>query len=165
MANKTYEGVLQEARDSWSGDTGERRAVVLDAFLKEVLNEYSVVLGIPESTLFEGFESARTYSAINYYQRCNFPSLKDVRVFKTKNEVKSFLDTKQFRCPHCKGVSSDPQVCDTGIKIEKKKCDWKSYGLFRTLGDGFKFICLETFKLNAGPVHEIFKPLVFENAD
>ena len=158
----TYEEVLQQARDSWSGETGERRARELDAFLKEMLNEYSIALRIPESVLFEGFEKARTYSAINYFQRANFPSLKDVRVFNTKKEVGAFLETKQFRCPHCKGISTDPQVCDSGIKVDKKKCDWKSYGLFRSLGAGLRFICLETFLINAGPVHEIFMPVVFE---
>ena len=148
----------QKARDSWAGIEGERRAKRLEAFLNEMLAEYSKALGMNKTAILRALENRRDYSAINYYQRAKFPKLEGVRVFDTEEEVRQICASKKFRCPACEGVSTDPYDCDAG------ECDWKSYGLLHTLGKGLRVVCKDTF-LENGMVHEIFMPLELEESE
>lgn len=151
-----------EARRSWHGAEGERRAERLESFLRPMLAEYAAALGLAEPDVLAAIEGRRTYSAINYYQRANFPELSGVRIFANRAEALAAMPSRQFRCPACAGVSTDPYECDSGKKLKGKACDWKSYGLFRTVGKGFRFTIREGF-LEQPRVEEIFMPLEFES--
>lgn len=160
-----YQSIMEklkdEARRSWHGDEGERRAQRLEAFLETLLSEYASVLGLSKFEVLRAIEGARTYSAINYYQSAKFPSLANVRVFDTQAELLAAMPSKRFRCPACNEISTNPYECDSGKKQNSKVCDWKSYGLFRTAGKGFRFTIREGFLENP-IVDEIFMPVDFE---
>lgn len=86
----TVEAIIEHlktlARDSWSGNTGEERANQLEKFLNETLENYSQKLGFTKVAILMAIEGRRDYSAINYYQRANFPLLENVTVFANKEE-------------------------------------------------------------------------------
>ena len=157
---KTIEMLKQKARDSWSGKTGEKRAVELESYLRNKLNEYSNALNIPQEEILKSWEDDRTYSAINYYQEVNQPSIKSdkVKVFETIEEMLQAVGEKKFRCPSCDGISTDPYSCNSGDEMSKgKTCDWKVYGLFGDLGKG-TFIYIKD-KLKG---ETIFTPISWE---
>jgi hypothetical protein len=136
---QTIENLKEKARNSWSGETGERRAVELEKYLRGKLEEYSKALDIPQEEILKSWEEDRTYSAINYYQEANQPSIKadKVRVFETVDEMLKAIGDKKFRCPACNEISTNPYSCNSGEEMEKgKTCDWKVYGLFGDLGKG-----------------------------
>lgn len=62
---------------------------------------------------------------------------------------------KGFRCPNCKGISNHPQICDSNKVVNKKVCDWKSFGLF-------KFDLVTVVVKKPFSVTEIFKPINWE---
>lgn len=162
----TIEMLKQKARDSWHGETGESRAKSLEVFLRKMLADYSKNLGLPEADILAAIESKRDYSAINYYQEANFPSLEGVRVFDTLEALKAAIPSKKFRCPSCGGISTDPYECNSGVFVggDKHACNWKAYGLFRTAGKGFRFTIKDSF-LEKPRVDEIFMPVDFEDAE
>ncbi|MDO8654217.1 MAG: hypothetical protein Q7R66_18760 [Undibacterium sp.] len=163
MANKEeiIAKLANEARDGWQGHVGERRAIDLIAFLNKTLANYSQVLGMSEDQIMVAIESKRDYSAINFYQNSKFPSLENVVVFESTEEVKGRYPSGKYRCPSCNGISTDPYVCNVAPASGKKQCDWKSYGLFGTLGKGLRVVVRSTF-LEHPVVHEIFMPLEAE---
>lgn len=158
------ERLKEEARNSWHGTEGERRAERLGTFLKTMLPEYASVLGLSEAEILTAIEGRRTYTAINYYQPANFPSLKDVRVFDTQADALAAMPSKRFRCPACGGTSTDPYECNSGESLGDKTCDWKSWGLLRSLGKGFRFTIKEGF-LDQPRVDEIFMPIELEQPE
>lgn len=156
------ENLKNLARASWEGRTGEDRATQLEKFVRAFVSQYAQVLGMSELEVLTAIESKRTYSAINYYQEANFPSLEGVKVFDTQAEFLAAIPSKQFRCPSCKGVSTNAYECNAESNSKKKKkCDWKSYGFLRTCGMGVRVVVKEGF-LDHPEVHEIFMPLEFE---
>jgi len=132
-------------------------------FINEMTLDYSEKLNIARVDLFDMMEENRNYSYANYYQRANFKKLdENVAIFKDKAELIEKIQIQDgFRCPNCNGISKDPQECDTHIKVEDDECNWKSYGLFGTLGKGFNFIVRDDF-LKKPKVHEIFMPITLE---
>lgn len=123
--------------------------------------EYASAMGVEPARVIQRFEERRSYCTVNYYQEANFPSLESVHVFQTQDELKNLVD-KGFRCPCCNGVSKSPYECDTGLKMEGGKvCDWKSYGLFGTLGKGLTFTVKETF-FDHRKVETVFYPVGME---
>ncbi len=165
------EELKQKARESWSGETGEDRAIELEKFLIETLNNYSKVLGISKEELLKKFEEKRTYSAINYYQVANFPKLENIEVFETIKQLRKKFPSGKFICPNCKGISTDSNKCNSGIKLKlingnnkKEICNWCSGGLFGNLSGGYNFIVKEDF-LNNPIIHKIFKPIELEVED
>lgn len=148
----------ESAHGGWSGVETHRDADRLERFVRNMLTNYSQVLGISEGDILRKIESRRNYWSVNYYQDCNFPNLKDVKVFETIKQLKETFPSHKFVCPACNGISTDPSTCNSGKEISKGKvCDWKSWGLFRTMGKGYRFIVKEDF-LNNPVVHEIFMP-------
>ena len=136
---QTIEKLKGLARDSWSGETGERRAVDLEKYLRKKLQEYSNALNIPEEEILKSWEEDRTYSAINYYQEANQPTITSgkARVFNTVDEMLQAIGEKKFRCPSCEGISTNPYSCNSGEVLEnRKECDWKVYGFLGDLGKG-----------------------------
>lgn len=142
--DKIVEKLKQQARDSWSGKVGEKRAEELDKYLRAKLDEYSKALNIPQEEILKAWERDRTYSAINYYQESNQPSIKSdkVKVFETVEELMKAIGKHEFRCPACNGISTSPYKCNSGKDMTKgKTCDWKVYGLFGDLGKGIHVFC------------------------
>lgn len=154
----TREKLRQLARKSWSGAIGEQRAAELDKFLDKMLAEYSKVLALPEAQILEAIEGARNYSAVNYYQEAHFPSLDGVLLLDSVEEFKQRYPAGKYRCPSCAGISTNPYECNSGIATKGKVCDWKSYGLFGTLGKGVRVALRKDF-LKRPFVDEIFAPV------
>lgn len=156
---KIIEKCEQLARESWGGQEGENRAKKVGGFLRETLANYSKVLGFSEDKIMHAIEERRNYCVNNYYQRANFPKLdENIKIYETKDDLFKECPSKEFICPSCEGVSTDPQQCNSGKETSKgKTCDWKSYGLFGTAGKGYKFIIKDEF-LIGGVVWDIFMP-------
>lgn len=160
---ETIEVLKNKARESWEGKTGEDRATKLESFLNKMLSEYSEKLGLSQYEVLAAIEESRSYSAINYYQECNFPSLEGVDIYETLSDLKAAIKTMAFKCPACSGISSNPYECNSGVKSDEGKvCDWKSYGLLRTLGKGYRFTIKESF-LEKPRIDEIFMPVDLES--
>lgn len=156
------EMLKQKARDSWPGKIGEDRAVKLEEFLRKMLAEYSEKLGFDQEEILSALEARRTYSAINFYQEAEFPSLEGVTVYESQDALMAAIPVKEFRCPNCNGISTNPYECNSGEVIPGGKfCDWKSYGLFGTFGKGFSFTIKESF-LEKPMIDQIFMPLCME---
>lgn len=151
------EGLLQKARESWNGDVGEERATVVKELLSNVLPNWSKKLGISELEILKSIEKNRRVNVVSHYQACNFPLLENIDLFDTAEDFKGMHKGMGFRCPSCKGVSSNPQVCNA----DAEKCNWKSYGLLGCLGEDYKFIVKDHF-LEDGQIYTIFKPVAQE---
>lgn len=151
------EKLKQETRD-------EARAQELDTFIRDVVAEYAAALQLPELEVLAAIERRRSYSAVNYYQRANFPHLKDVRVFNTLAELHAAVPSRKFRCPACGGVSNDSEECTAGTKRDDgTTCNWKAYGFLRCLGKGVSLLVKDQFHRMGRPA-ELFMPLGFEQA-
>jgi len=150
--------IAAECVASWSGEEGQRRAARVQALLDRVLPEYAAVLGLTHDEVLAAIEAKRTYAAMNYYQDANFPKLGDVTVFDTPEAFIAAYPSRKYTCPACAGISTDPYECNSGTARENgKPCDWKSYGLFGTMGKGLRVVVKSTF-LEHPRVHEIFMP-------
>ena len=125
-------------------------------------NHYSEKTGLDPAEILCAWEENRNYWYMNYYQEANQPEIKNrkVRIFNTLEDVKVELKGQKFRCPACNGLSNDPYTCDTGTKDKNgKACDWKAYGLLRTLGTG-AYVFIKEKALG----QEIFMPEKWEIA-
>ena len=140
---KMIETIKDEARRSWSGEIGEKRATEVEKYLRNKLKDYSDVTGLTQEEILKAWESHRNYSAINYYQECMQPSIKSgrVKVFNTTEEMMASIGDMKFRCPACEGISTNPYRCDSGIENKGKTCDWNVGGLFGDLGKGVFVYC------------------------
>lgn len=124
-------------------------------------NHYAEKTGIAVVEILDKWESLRTYWYMNYYQDSNQPLLNSekVKVFDTKDEFLKNVG-KEFRCPACDGITTDPYECNSGIKTNGRVCDWKVYGLFKDMGKGvFVFI------KEAMHGERIFKPVAWERSN
>lgn len=150
--NKMCEDSLQSGWD-------KPRMDKVKELLYKILPDYEKVLGLSQLDIFNAIEGRRTYSTPNYYQEANFPTLGDgIEIFETKEDFKNKFPSKQFICPSCKSVSTNPQICNSGKKMNKKEiCNWKSFGLFGTLDGGYRFVIKKEF-LEHPVVYDIFKP-------
>lgn len=93
------------------------------------VNHYAEKTGCSAADILNTWEKDRDYWYMNYYQDGNQPKIDKVRVFETNEEALKSIGDK-FRCPNCKGISTSPTNCNSGVVINGKPCDWKSYGLF-----------------------------------
>lgn len=120
---------------------------------------YGEKLNMDWMSVLDEWEKRRDYWYMNYYQDCNQPLIENinVRVFETKNDYKQSLKGKGFRCPNCGGVSTNPYECNSKEIKDGKICNWKSYGLFRTMGKGVTVVIKKPFI-----VAEIFMPIAWE---
>jgi hypothetical protein len=120
---------------------------------------YAEHTGLIAADILNAWEERRNYWYMNYYQDGNMPEIKggNVRIFETQEELRAAVGKHGFRCPACNGVSKSPYECDTGIVKDGKPCDWKSYGLFGTLGKG-----ASVFVKSAMAGENVFMPVAFE---
>jgi hypothetical protein len=128
-------------------------------FVIDKCREYGEHFEMCPVEVFKRMEGRRNYSYPNYYQEANFPKLKDVHIFDNIEHFKKYVGKDGFRCPACKGVSTNPYKCNSGVKDKSgKPCDWKSYGLFSAEYQAtFKDLFLKDFTINS-----IFTPIVEE---
>lgn len=134
----------------------------------EICDHYAEWLQVEPVDIFNALEQKRSYSYPNYYQWANFPRLdSDVKIFENIGDLHlAFQPAKGFICPACERVSKNPYECDATKNASKsvKKCDWKSYGLLRTMGKGLRFTVKDTF-LEKPIVDECFMPVALINND
>lgn len=125
------------------------------AWVVDRAKHYADKTGIPAVDILNAWENNRDYWYMNYYQESNQPEIKgdNVRVFDTLDALRAALgENPKFRCPSCKGVSSNPYECDAS-----DKCDWKAYGLFGCLGNGAHIFVKSELR-----GQELFMPLAWE---
>jgi hypothetical protein len=126
--------IRKQAIDGWPGDVGEDRADELEKFIDTMTQDYSEVLGLSPLKILRALEKARSYRAEGYYQGCNFPTIgMSVPVFKNKEAFLTKFPSKKYICCYCKKITTDPQECNSGFKMENIKdgvgkvaCNWKS---------------------------------------
>jgi len=162
MDNTTrYKELMEKIRVNLNDD--KRFAKQLEWF-KERVEHYHQVLGFTQVEILEAFERKRDYLAANYYQDANFPLLDEkVKIFETLDELRGSIASRQFICPACNQVQSDPYECKSGFKDKNDKvCDWKSYGFFGTAGKGFRFTIKESF-LEKPMNDDVFMPIEFKD--
>jgi hypothetical protein len=138
------------------------------SFAVDRAKHYEEKTGIPAGEILTAWESRRDYWYMNYYQDAGQPKIDadSVRVFETKEELLVSLGKAGFRCPHCNGVTQNPYACDSGVMLPladsgevPKPCNWKVYGLFRSLGKGVHVFVKSELK-----GEEIFMPISWEES-
>ena len=122
---------------------------------------YAEKTGLSYQQVLESWENDRDYWYMNYYQDCMQPELNDTcKIFKNVDEFKKSVGDNGFRCPVCKGISTDPCKCNSGKEKQNgKKCDWKSYGLLRGLN------CVHLYFIEERKNAEIFMPIAWEKKE
>lgn len=125
---------------------------------------YASKTGLTAEEILDSWEAKRDYWYMNYYQEARQPEIKGdaVRIFDTVEELRNYIGSDGFRCPMCKGVSTSPTECNSGVELDlidgkHGPCNWKVYGLFGHLGRGvFVFVKEKVAGQN------IFKPVAWE---
>lgn len=150
---------IEDARATWDGAEGDNRATRVENFIRSKTAQYADRLGFTPVHILTSMETARRVTAPNHYQEACYPNLDGVIVFDNAKEYRRCFPSHRFICPACSGISTDPTVCDSGV-VDKHgdTCDWKAFGLFGTMGKGFRFVIKDTF-LEKAVVYEIFKPI------
>lgn len=122
--------------------------------------QYSIKTGISSEEILDSWENKRNYWYMNYYQESNQPEIQgeNVRVFDTVKELLLSMELKDYRCPSCDGVSTNPYICNSGQIANGKVCNWNVHGLFGDLGKGANIFVKE--KLSG---ETIFMPIAWEN--
>ena len=154
---------LKELRESAEDDIkrGNNHARPLEK-VQWVINRakhYQLKTGKPYQEIINIWVSKMTYWYTNYFQEANQPLIigDDIFMFENKEEAKESFKKLGFRCPLCGEISKSPNKCDSGKIVNNKPCDWKSYGLFGTLGKGVTIILKDSIS-----IIEIFKPIAYE---
>jgi hypothetical protein len=159
LKSEIMDKIIVEIYNGWPGETGLSRVINAVNFIFDMIPQYAQVMGKSELETLELIAKARNVNYVNYFQNANFPDLMGVYVFDSNESFLSEFPSKKFLCPCCGGISTDPQKCDSGKKMSKKEiCNWKSYGLFGTLGKGIHVVFKDKFEITPKPV-EIFKPI------
>ena len=148
----TYDEIIEKARSTWIGKTGDERAESVKKILDTRLENYCNVTGIPENKILVAFEKIRGVNTVNFYQESRLPLLENVHIFETLDDFKKEFPSGKYICPKCEKESNDPYECT------QEKCDWKVYGLFGDLGKGIKVIIKDRFLENPIPIN-IFRPI------
>lgn len=125
-------------------------------------HHYAEKTGLSAIDILNAWEKDRSYWYMNYYQDCKQPEIKDdnVRVFETIEDLRKSIGRAEYRCPACNGVSNSAYECNSGVEVKGKVCDWKSYGLFGTLGKGVTVYVKSELK-----GQQIFKPIAWEEQE
>lgn len=162
MSNRELQSIIddlaQKAFDTWGGAIGEARADSVKNVILRFLPNWSEKLGFTQLEILKSIEKNRQVNSVNHYQEHRFPMLDDeVAVFEAIDDFKKMHKHQGFRCPSCSQVSTNPQECDHN----PSECNWKSYGFFKCMGKGYRFLVKEAF-LEDGKVYEIFPPVALE---
>lgn len=153
ITKKGYESLMAACQIDINEDDDIHRYHGKVNWAIERAKHYAEKMNVNWESVLEAWEANRTYWYMNYYQDCNQPLIKGerVKVFEDIEDLRKQVNKLGFRCPRCKKISADPQECS------QPDCDWKSYGLFGTLGKGLTII----LKDDMTPIN-IFMPVAFE---
>lgn len=151
-------GKLEELLENFRNDTGwntqnpsgTHRFDEKIAWIEIMVKDYAAKLNLTTDKVVEIMEEKRDYSWPNYYQKANFPGIDSDNIIGVFNTFQEFHEHAQkewegFRCSRCGDISPHPQECIHRINKDGK-CDWCSFGLFKSgkgviiLEDGFKAI-------------------------
>lgn len=147
-------------------DIKEKRTFRTEKELWEVFDwivaraqHYADHTGYTVDDILNTWEEKRNYWYLNFYQDANQPEINadEVYVYPNAQSLVESLDREKYRCPSCGGVSENPYVCTSGKINEGSVCDWKAYGLLKTLGNG-----VSIFIRDEARVIEIFQPIAWE---
>ena len=154
MANQilSYEEIIEQARQTWAGKTGDERAERVKTVLDTRLENYSMVTGISKDEILVAFEKKRNINTVNFYQENRFPLLEKVHVYGTIEDFKQAFPSGKSICPSCGKESIDFYECS------QPDCDWKVYGLLGDLGKVIKVIIKDKFLEHPVPTN-IFRPV------
>lgn len=159
-----FNDLLEQIKAACSGHGDSTTEQVVE-FIRQFTAEYAEALGLSQLDVLVAVEKARDHSAANYYQAAHFPKLDKVAVYATRDDFLAAIPSRKFRCPCCKGESTDPNRCNSGVAtLAGGVCNWASFGLFRTMGEGLRVIIKDTF-LSDPTIHEIFMPLELEKPE
>ena len=126
----------------------------------DLAKHYEHKIGATTHDLLNAWESRRNYWYMNFYNN-EIPRLdtSDILIIESKADFPD-IAKDGFICPRCGGVSTDPQECNSGKLMDPINiCNWKSYGLFRTLGKGITLFILEDYSSRG-----IFKPVNYKGS-
>lgn len=70
-------------------------------YITTMVPEYAKVFSKTNDEMLALFETDRDYSAPNYYQKANQPSLENVVIYKSKDEFYEKHPDKKYICPKC----------------------------------------------------------------
>ncbi len=129
-------------------------------FAVDRAKEYAKYLECSTNDVLKSWEEKRSYWFLNYYQEANQPKLDNVDlIIDTSKDLIAKYGQKGFRCPCCKGVSTDPTECDSKILVKEGRktheCNWCSYGF---ISSNYKVLVKDLMKTYA-----IFKPVILED--
>jgi len=148
----SYEDIIEQARASWGGSVGDKRAADVKEILDTRLENYSKVTGFTKEEILNALEKNRGVNTVNFYQASQLPLLEDVYVFETTKDLHKRFPSHKFICPSCGKESTDAYACT------QDGCNWKVFGLFRDLGKGISTIVKDKF-LEIPVPQNIFKPI------
>lgn len=156
-----FEELMEQIRINLNDDKRFEKQLM---WIRDKVEHYSSVFGFSKVEILEAFEKKRTYWSANYYQESNFPVLDDkVKIFETTEDLMKAVKSRQFICPACNQVQSNPYTCNSGfVDNNNKVCNWASYGLLGTLGKGFRFTVKESF-LEQPKIDDCFMPVEFKD--
>ena len=156
-----YKALLAAVERDETKDRGFHDYRAKLAWILARVAHYAEKTGIPAADILDSWEARRDYWYMNYYQETNQPEIKgdNVRVFDTTADLLAAIGKREFRCPACGGVSSNPYVCNTGktMGTRGEVCNWKAYGLFGTMGRGTSVYVKEKLACE-----NIFMPVAWE---
>jgi hypothetical protein len=156
QVKKDYMGIPR-MKNSWTKSYKEATKHI--RFVNGITFHYANRLGFTQQEVLQALEDKRTYWSANYYQSANFPRIsKRVAVYETMDDFHKDCPSSKYMCPACNSVSTNSSVCDSGVVIKGKKCDWKAYGLFGTIGKGYRFLIKKEF-LTEPHIYNIFMPV------
>lgn len=163
LAASTFEEAMLELASAtcWDGWSGHKDKCI--AFIQCTVEHYAQALDLPKLDILRSLETARDYSAPNYYQESTFPRLDEGSVLIVDNleDFRRRFPSGQYRCPSCGGISTNAYACDSGQQVGSPLphvCNWKAYGLFGTMGKGLRVV-LKSHFLERPVVTEIFNPV------
>ena len=105
-------------------------------WIEGMVKDYAEKLGMSTDEVVDLVEGKRDYSWPNYYQEANFPGVDSESLYGIWDTFADFNEESKkkfegFRCPRCGDISPYPQECIHRIKKDGK-CNWCSFGLFRS---------------------------------
>lgn len=136
------------ARCKSMGESRERLTKLI-RFINGITLHYSRVLGISQVEILKSLEKNRTYYVWNYYQKANFPRIKRIDVFETRDKFISKFRSGKFKCSHCGKITNSTTKCN--------HCGYSLHGLF-AFGKDYKFIIKNEF-IKKPIVYRIFPPI------
>lgn len=150
--------IILEVYGGWGGKEGEKRVLEVLIFISERIPQYAKVVGKTDLDFLILYANARRVNYNNWFSDTYLPDLDTVFVFDTIDDFKTKFPSGKYICPSCEGESTDFQTCNSGLRNTGQKCNWRSYGLFGTLGKGIKIYIKDMVTDFPKPI-EIFMPI------